>query len=149
MEESASETNSLERDLVGMLIYRSVVKGMLEHARQAAPNECCGFLLGGRAIIEEGVRARNLTPSPNRYQIDPRDHFAVIRRARIEGCSVVGTYHSHPSSVAVPSAVDLEQVNYTEYLYVIVSLLTRSDGTSVGAFRFVQGQFKKIALETC
>tara|TARA_B100001123_G_scaffold435397_1_gene563803 strand:+ start:4039 stop:4437 length:399 start_codon:yes stop_codon:yes gene_type:complete len=131
-----------------MLINRSVVKGMLDHARHEAPNECCGFLLGGRAIIEEGVRARNLTPSPNRYQIDPRDHFAVIRRARIEGCSVVGTYHSHPNSVALPSAVDLKQVNYTDYLYVIVSLLTGSDGDSVGAFRFVQGQFEKIDLET-
>ena len=86
MEGSASETNSLERYLVGMLIYRSVVKGMLEHARQAAPNECCGLLLGGRAIIEEGVRARNLTPSPNRYQIDPRD---ILQSFAGQGLKVV------------------------------------------------------------
>ena len=149
MEESASDKNRVTTDLVGMLIYRRAVEDILEHARQEEPNECCGFLLGRRAIVEEGVRARNLTPSPNRYQIDPRDHFAVIRRTRVEGSSVVGIYHSHPNSAAIPSAVDLEQINYTDYVYVIVSLLTTSDGDPIGAFRFVRGKFQKIALESC
>ena len=149
MEESASDKNRGTTDLVGMLIYRRAVEDILEHARQEKPNECCGFLLGRRAIVEEGVRARNVTPSPNRYQIDPRDHFAVIRQARIRGCSVVGTYHSHPTSVAIPSAVDREQVNYTKYLYVIVSLLTNPNGGPIGAFRLVRGEFQRVDLEAC
>ena len=134
---------------MSMLIYRSAVEDMLDHARHEAPNECCGFLLGDRETIEKVVRAKNLTPSPNRYLVDPRDHFAVIRQARIRGCSVVGTYHSHPTSVAIPSAVDREQVNYTKYLYVIVSLLTNPGGGPIGAFRFVRGEFQRVILEAC
>jgi proteasome lid subunit RPN8/RPN11 len=132
-----------------MLICRSAVEDMVDHARHEAPNECCGFLLGGRETIEEGVRANNLTPTPNRYLVDPRDHFAVIRQARIRGCIVVGTYHSHPTSVAIPSAVDLEQASSTGYLYVIVSLLTNPDGGPIGAFRFVRGGFERVHLEAC
>ena len=149
MEEPSSKEIGQARILVSMLIYRSAVEDMLDHARHEAPNECCGFLLGDRETIEKGVRAKNLTPSPNRYLVDPRDHFAVIRQARIRGCSVVGTYHSHPTSVAIPSAVDREQVNYTKYLYVIVSLLTNPGGGPIGAFRFVRGEFQRVILEAC
>lgn len=149
MEKSSSEETRRARDLEGMLICRSAVEDILDHARYEAPNECCGFLLGGRETIEEGVRARSLTPSPNRYLVDPRDHFAVIRRARIKGCCVVGTYHSHPTSVAIPSAVDMEQANYEEYLYVIVSLLTNPNGGPIGAFRLVRGEFQRVDLEAC
>jgi proteasome lid subunit RPN8/RPN11 len=95
---------------------------MIAHARDEDPLECCGLLLGGPGVIEEAVRARNLRRSRTAYLVDPADHFAAIRRARKEGRTIVGAYHSHPRSPAVPSPVDLEEAQYPEFLYVIVSL---------------------------
>ena len=119
---------------------------MLDHSREVLPNECCGFLLGNPATIEEATRAVNLTPSPNRYQVDPRDHFAVIRRARKESRVVVGVYHSHPSAPAVPSSTDLEHATSAEYLYVIVSLAGEPVTEEVRAYRLVGERFERVDL---
>ena len=119
---------------------------MLDHARADAPNECCGFLLGATDTILEATPATNLTPSPTRYRVDPRDHFAVIRRARTEGLTVVGTYHSHPATAAVPSASDLAEATYPEYLCVIVSLLEMTSTDQIRAFRLDRGQFERVRL---
>jgi [CysO sulfur-carrier protein]-S-L-cysteine hydrolase len=35
---------------------------------------------------------------------------------------IVGAYHSHPRSPAVPSPVDLREATFPDFLYVIVSL---------------------------
>ena len=119
---------------------------MLDHSREVLPNECCGFLLGSPATIEEATRAVNLTPSPNRYQIDPQDHFAVIRRARKEGRVVVGVYHSHPSAPAVPSSTDLSRATSAEYLYVIVSLAGEPATDELRAYRLVGERFERVDL---
>ena len=129
-----------------MKIRRAAVNAMLDHARNELPNECCGFLLGTQDTIEEATRATNLTPSPTRYQADPRDHFAVIRRTRREGLTVVGTYHSHPATHAVPSSSDLEHATYAKYLYVIVSLSKAPAADQIGAYRLAGQGFERVDL---
>jgi proteasome lid subunit RPN8/RPN11 len=95
---------------------------MLLHAREEAPNECCGLLVGRRGVVERSVRARNLQPGPTRYLIDPADHFGAIRTARSQGQRVIGAYHSHPSSAPAPSESDLAEASGgRDFLYVIVS----------------------------
>ena len=104
------------------LVLSAATDAMIAHARDEAPLECCGLLLGAPGVIEEAVRATNLRRSRTAYLVDPADHFALIRRARKEGRTIVGAYHSHPRSPAVPSPVDLQEAQYPEFLYVIVSL---------------------------
>ena len=104
------------------LVLSAAREAMIAHARDEAPLECCGLLLGAPGVVEEAVRARNLRRSRTAYLVDPADHFATIRRARKEGRTIVGAYHSHPRSPAVPSPVDLEEAQFPEFLYVIVSL---------------------------
>lgn len=95
---------------------------MIAHAREEAPRECCGLLIGRGTAVAHAVRARNLDPKATRYLIDPQDHFAAIRAARADGFDVVGAYHSHPASAPVPSATDISEANSgPDFLYVIVS----------------------------
>ena len=109
---------------------------MLAHARQEAPRECCGLLVGRGASIVRSVRARNLDARATRYLIDPGDHFAAIRSARTEGLDVVGAYHSHPSSPPIPSATDIAEADSgRDFLYVIVSPI----GNDVRAYRIEEG----------
>ena len=95
---------------------------MVRHAREAAPAECCGLLLGHGDTIVEAVRTRNLAETPTRFLIDPKDHIDRRRDARQRGLDVIGFYHSHPQSPALPSETDREEAAYPNHLYFIVSL---------------------------
>jgi proteasome lid subunit RPN8/RPN11 len=95
---------------------------MLRHARDEAPNECCGLLVGRRGLVESAVRARNLEASASRYLIDPADHFAAMRTARSNGQRVIGAYHSHPASAPMPSESDIAEASGgRDFLWVIAS----------------------------
>lgn len=116
---------------------------MLAHAREEAPRECCGLLVGRGESVVRSVRARNLDATATRYLIDPEDHFAAIRAARVEGLEVVGAYHSHPSSAPVPSPADVAEANNgSDFLYVIVSLVNEG----VHAYRIDAGAYEPLAL---
>jgi proteasome lid subunit RPN8/RPN11 len=92
-----------------------VVSGaILEQARSVPLEEVCGLLVGGinggGVRVERIIRCPNIEPDErrsNRFSIDPREIIEVERSLRGTGEEVVGFYHSHPFSDAVPSGVDL------------------------------------------
>jgi proteasome lid subunit RPN8/RPN11 len=128
-----------------MHIRQQVIDDMIAHAREEAPNECCGLLAGSTRTIDACIRTHNLKMSPTEYLVDPADHFAAIRRLRAEGRAIVGAYHSHPRSAAVPSPTDVSEAHYPEFLYVIVSLARRND-PEIRGYEITEGSFAPISL---
>jgi proteasome lid subunit RPN8/RPN11 len=63
--------------------------------------------------------------------IDPKQHIGIRRDARTRGVEVVGFYHSHPRSPAMPSTSDLAEATYPGHLYLIVSLATERPAVSI------------------
>lgn len=125
-------------------IGRALVDAIVDHARAALPNECCGLLVGEPGRIDDAVRTPNLKASPTAFLIDPSVHFATLRKARAEGRQIVGAYHSHIRSPAVPSASDIRESHDPEFVHVIVSLAEAEP--VVRAFRIAQGGFQEIAV---
>ena len=126
---------------------RDVVAAIVAHAREASPQECCGLLLGRGEAIVEARRARNAaTSAETRFVIDPRDHIDARRESRARGLEVVGFYHSHPRSGAVPSSTDLAEAAYPGTLHVIVGL--GADPPEVRVFEFEDGNFRERPLVT-
>ena len=120
---------------------------VVAHAREAAPDECCGLLLGRKDAIVEAIRARNIAADPaTRFVIDPADHFGAIRTARARSLEIVGFYHSHPRSAPAPSARDLAEFDYQDHLYLIVSV--RASPAEVELFRFTSGTFRPVSFVT-
>ncbi len=101
-------------------VTAAVIDAVLAHAADADPREACGLLIGHGGRIDRAVRARNLAALDTRYEIAPEDHFAAVRAARDQRLEVVGAYHSHPGSPAVPSATDREAA-FAGFLFVIAS----------------------------
>jgi proteasome lid subunit RPN8/RPN11 len=118
---------------------------MIAHARAEAPRECCGLLIGQAARIDESVRIRNIHANPARYLLDPAEHIATNRRLRGSGHSVVGCYHSHPHSPAIPSDTDRAEAYYSEFVWMIVSLAV-PDVPEVAAYRLRNGEFVTIEV---
>lgn len=98
-----------------------------EHGVRDYPYECCGLLLGRytveRKIVSETYpisNAREESAKRNRFLITPDELLRGERYARAHDLEVVGFYHSHPDSPAVPSQYDLEHA-WPTYSYIIVS----------------------------
>jgi proteasome lid subunit RPN8/RPN11 len=119
-----------------------VLRDVLAHAREAAPEECCGLLVGRGDAVVEAVRARNVAEGPNRFLIDAQDHILARRRARDRGLEIVGFYHSHPHSAAEPSATDREEAGYPDHLFLIVGL--REEAADIRLFRLTGGNFLEV-----
>jgi proteasome lid subunit RPN8/RPN11 len=105
-----------------LCIARSVHQAILEHARQMAPLECCGLLGGRQGTAERYYPLRNELASPVRYQGDASDMLAAFRDLRERELELVAIYHSHPTSAAVPSRIDLENNFYDDIPHLILSL---------------------------
>lgn len=112
-------------------VPRRVIDEMVQQAWAERPRECCG-LLAGRPAAETGGVVRivqryplvNAAADPEReYWSEPHSLFAAVRSMRALGLEIVGTYHSHPTSAAVPSRTDRERNYYPEAVHFIISLL--------------------------
>lgn len=127
-----------------MKIRQAALDRIVAHAVEDLPNECCGLLIGTKDIVEDVARARNTKRSKTRFQVEPADHFAAIRRARAGGFEIVGAYHSHPSGPSGPSETDRARLTDPSMFHVIVSL---AHGTrTVRAFRLAEGNFSPLEL---
>ena len=99
------------------------------HGERDYPYECCGLLLGAFAAggpktiaeIYPISNAREEEAKRNRFLITPEEFMEGEQYAEKNGLAVVGFYHSHPDSPAVPSQYDLEHA-WPTYSYVIVSV---------------------------
>jgi proteasome lid subunit RPN8/RPN11 len=119
-----------------------VVDAVVAHAREAAPAECCGLLLGTGDMVVAAARTRNIANDPTRrFEVDPQDHIDVRRDARGRGLAVLGFYHSHP-----PSPTDVAEASYPDHLYLIVSLAAAPP--DVGLFRLEGGNFRATGFVT-
>ncbi len=118
---------------------------VIAHAREEAPNECCGLLIGSGRTIDEAVRAGNIDPRPRvRYLLEPATHIFTNRRLRGSGRAVVGFYHSHPASPPVPSATDIDEACYPALISLIVSL--RGAHPEIAVYRIEGGRAETLEL---
>jgi [CysO sulfur-carrier protein]-S-L-cysteine hydrolase len=105
-----------------VLISPELVAEIVAHAREEAPNECCGMVASreGRAIAVH--RAVNAAASPLRYEIDPQDQYRIEMSIEDAGLDLGAIYHSHTRSAPYPSQTDINLAFHPQALYVIVGL---------------------------
>ena len=108
-------------------ISTDLLEQIRAHGVRDYPYECCGLLLGrygaeGKVVKETYPisNAREESAKRNRFLIEPKELMQGERYARAHDLEVVGFYHSHPDSPAVPSQYDLEHA-WPTYSYIIVS----------------------------
>ena len=121
---------------------------IVAHARDEAPNECCGMLAGKGDAIAKVYRATNMDRSPVKYTIDPKDIMRIDREAAKAGFDIVAFYHSHTFTEAYPSVTDVKLVgpnSFFDYVYVIVSLSDQGK-PSIRAFKIVNGDVSEIPV---
>lgn len=93
------------------------------------PNEAGGFLLGqaaGDAVtISDCIPIENTFAAEeqyHRYAMTPQDWMRLEDEADARGLALVGYYHSHPDSPAIPSEYDRVHA-LPNFVYLITSVM--------------------------
>ncbi len=110
-------------------LRRNLQREIFDQMEASYPNEGGGFLLGrardGAITIQEILQVENSFAAAeqyHRYAMKPQDWMRLEDEAEARGLSLVGYYHSHPDSPAVPSEYDREYA-LPNFAYVITSVL--------------------------
>jgi proteasome lid subunit RPN8/RPN11 len=127
-----------------MKIARQIYDELLAHAREDAPNECCGLIGGADGLARTVYRARNAEASPLRYNLDPQDQFRIMTEMDEKGEELSAIYHSHTASPAYPSQTDINLAAYPDAVYLIVSL---AEGErALRGYRIEDGEVTEVDL---
>lgn len=113
-------------DRYSVTLSPRIVAGLRRQTAAAVPAECCGALIG--IVHSHEIEVRTLIPVENAatghslYLIDADNVLRLERQCACAGLQVVGFYHSHPTTPAEPSRLDLELAS-PGYVYLIVDAI--------------------------
>jgi proteasome lid subunit RPN8/RPN11 len=128
-----------------MKISRGLYEEMIAHAREEAPNECCGMVgsTNGRAVAV--YRAANAEASPLRFRIDPEEQLTLHNRIEDAGQVLGAIYHSHTRTEPRPSQTDINFAKlWPDVLWIIVGLV--GDEPDVRTWRIEDGRVSDAEL---
>lgn len=123
---------------------QTIYAEIIAHAREGKPEEICGVLRGRGLVAEALFRGQNVAEDRvNNYAVDQQ---TLLLQFKFEdaGDEMMGVYHSHPISVAYPSATDAWNAHYPDSIYLICSL-EFDDSPVIRAFRMTP-QFLELEL---
>ena len=118
------------------------------------PNEGGGFLLGrvaaDKVTISEIIQVENtfaVEEQHHRYAMTPQDWMRLEDQADERSLSLVGYYHSHPDSPAIPSEYDREHA-LPNFIYIITAvMMARARDMRVWLLRADRSAFDSVTLQ--
>jgi proteasome lid subunit RPN8/RPN11 len=114
-----------------LLISRAQLDELIAHAREEAPNECCGMVAvhADRSEPDQPSRAArihravNVAASPLRFEVDGRELLRAIDEIESDGSELGAIYHSHTRTAPYPSQTDVNfAANWPGVEWIIVGL---------------------------
>lgn len=88
------------------------------------PYEACGVLIGtldgSTALVEKALPITNSKRTVRSFELDPKQHYDAWNEAYKKGREIIGVYHTHPFSSAVPSLWDRETMQNDVSVWLIV-----------------------------
>jgi len=126
-------------------IPRALFDELVAHAREDAPNECCGMVGHADGAARALRRVENSAHSPLKFQMDAKEQYDALTALEDEGLEVA-MYHSHTRSAPAPSQTD---VNFAKLwpgmLWLIVGVA--GDEPDVRGWWIADGQVQEAELE--
>jgi proteasome lid subunit RPN8/RPN11 len=112
-----------------MVYLQQSILSPLRSAVEQSSDECCGFLfgldLGEHRIISTILEVENEAFDRRRtFRISPRNYLKAENFAICNNVQLLGIYHSHPNSPAVPSEFDRAYA-HPYFSYIIFSVLNK------------------------
>lgn len=119
-----------------MTVYltQTLQQQIFQQMQNSYPNEGGGFLLGsvngGDTRVQDVIEVENVFDTEeqyHRYAMTPQNWAEMEDQADARGLTLIGYYHSHPDSPAIPSIYDRDHA-LPNFVYIITSV---QDATAV------------------
>lgn len=98
---------------------------LIDHAKRCSPAESCALLFGkeesNTSTVSEVFLTRNTENSPVNFTISNEELLQGYQEAERKGLDVIGIFHSHPHSEAIPSSTDKKFMNINPVVWMIFS----------------------------
>lgn len=134
-----------------LVLPPALAQELMAHAQSEVPNEACGLLAGdlasGRA--SRYLPARNAEASPLRYTVHPDDLVRIVFGIEDAGEDLIGIFHSHTHTPAIPSPTDLRSAQYPDAFYLLVTLADPEAAAQAAlrAWRITDGASREVPLQ--
>ena len=98
---------------------------LVAHAIEQQPNESCAMLFGKKVgddwNVKEVFLTQNMDNSQTNFTISPEELLKGYQVAQKNQLEVVGVFHSHPNSDAIPSNIDKKFMQNNPVPWIIFS----------------------------
>lgn len=104
-----------------------MVNKMLAHAQQNPDIEICGLIGNNENNNRKDYYAiDNIAKNPAcRFLMDASQQIKAMKTMRDKQQTLYAIVHSHPTTSATPSQLDIEENGYRDAYYIIISLSTK------------------------
>ena len=103
---------------------------LVTHAIEQQPSESCAMLLGekidGAWNVKEVFLTENIDKSQTNFTISPEELLKGYQLAEKMHLELVGVFHSHPNSDAIPSSTDKKFMQNNPVPWIIFSGVNNS-----------------------
>ncbi len=136
-----------------MDISAELLEQLVAHAREEAPNECCGVVAvqadgaAGAARAVRVHRAVNTAASPLRFEIDGREVLGLIEAIEGVDLELGAIYHSHTRTAPYPSQTDINFAAHWPGVEWIIVGLADGESPEVRSYLIEDGEVREVALE--
>jgi proteasome lid subunit RPN8/RPN11 len=103
---------------------------LVTHAIEQQPSESCAMLLGTKVDgiwnVKEVFLTQNIDNSQTNFTISPEELLKGYQLAEKMHLELVGVFHSHPNSDAIPSSTDKKFMQNNPVPWIIFSCVNNS-----------------------
>lgn len=111
-----------------ILISENQKQQLINHAKKSTPNESCAILFGttldNTYHVSEVYLTENIEKSNVNFTISNEELIDAYKTAEEKKLDIVGIFHSHPDSHAIPSETDKKFMQINPVIWVIYSGMT-------------------------
>ena len=117
--------NRLNNSVKEIILNQEQIDILIEHSTKSHPNESCAMLLGTYDNQQWNVKkvflTNNMEKSETNFTISPEELLHGHQLAEKKQLELVGVFHSHPNSSAIPSDTDKKFMKGNPVPWIIFS----------------------------
>jgi proteasome lid subunit RPN8/RPN11 len=109
-----------------LYLPRPLVNKLLAHAQSNPEIEACGLIGNDEENEKHYYPVDNISNNPScRFLMDAPQQISAMKKMRDKKQALFAIVHSHPTSQAIPSDLDIAENSYKNAVYIIISLNTK------------------------